>query len=158
MCFPRLDRCPVEVFSDLMVLVKTLNLSLVYTYGVVGYNIFSTLFGLWTSHKCFLMFFWCTSCLTLIVSFIPLIVLRKFFARSISQCMASNVYRMSKSSISKRMETMANIRICHIFMKLELQKIATSSKDKMQYFLLQQTFVFLLKNSYVPMLVCFSCL
>jgi hypothetical protein len=76
---------------------KTLKSRSERTYGAAGFNIFPPLLGLATSHRCFRIPFRCKSRLIFMVSFFPIIVFKKFFARFISKCITSRVQQTSRS-------------------------------------------------------------
>jgi hypothetical protein len=75
---------------------KTLKSRSERTYGAAGFNIFPPLLGLATSHRCFRIPFRCKSRLIFMVSFFPIIVFKKFFARFISKCITSRVQQTSR--------------------------------------------------------------
>jgi hypothetical protein len=86
---------PVGIFSDSIVSANCSNSAGVNTYDAYGFISLPPLLLCAVNHKCLRMFRLCISLLTFTISLIPEIVFKKFFAKFISQCITSNVYRIS---------------------------------------------------------------
>jgi hypothetical protein len=75
------------------------------------------------------MFRLCISLLTFIVSLIPEIVFRKFLAKFISQCITSNVYRISsfcKQKHLKKIEQYHSCIVCQVHGHPLMEKVSVA--------------------------------
>jgi hypothetical protein len=96
MCFENANEYPDGDRSASSIYAKSLNSLSERTYGVAGLYILPPRRGFPISHKCLRIHFLCKSRLTLTVSFVPVMVFKKFFARFISQCIISSVFRIKR--------------------------------------------------------------
>jgi hypothetical protein len=111
-CFPKDDEYPVGIFNDSIVSANCSNSVGVNTYDASGFISLPPLLLCAVSHKCLRMFRLCISLLTFTVSLIPEIVFRKFFTKFISQCITSNVYRISSFRKQKHLNKIEQYHSC----------------------------------------------
>ncbi len=84
------------VFKFSTIITKLSNSTFVKTYGAISFNIFQPLLGLAINNKCGLMPLHCKSHRTFTFSFSFVMVLKMFFAKLCSQCIAFNVFQMKR--------------------------------------------------------------